>query len=131
MPLGALAGVARGCGRVGVLLAQAFSGAPATNGALPHRGSTAHGSTHHTEEHGQPPAPCSLTFLAHQRAVEALLCWGNLGTQPQINKETTHHSHPCAFPGVKTTALSLKAAWNCHRVLSTLKQNKHNPLWSC
>lgn len=78
-----------------------------------------------------PPPPRRPNVPGSSSGVEALLCWGSLGTQPQIGKETTHHSHPCTFPGVKTKALSPKAAWNCHGVLDTLKQNKQNPLWSC
>lgn len=64
-----------------------------------------------------------VTFLAQQPRIQALLCWGSLGTHTQFSKEITHHIMvPGLSPEVKTKALSLKTAQTSHRVLNTLKK---------
>lgn len=67
-------------------------------------------------------AAARVTFLAHQPGIQALLCWGSLGTHTHNGKEITHHITVTELsPGERTKALSLKTAQKYHRVLNTLE----------
>lgn len=78
-----------------------------------------------TLEDGLICPAAGIALLAHQPRIEALLCWGCVGTHTQTGKGLTHHKTAAVrSPRVMTKVSSLKSAQNFHRVLHTFEGKK-------